>query len=132
MSKKISHVKTEYRQGVWIMYIIVFSLNFLTVNELSTERHFIVWAAKLNQHIYNKGILTSKFGPKDLLLWKRVSSFVSTEDENLWIPSRLMCFNGPTLPERSPLTPPKRKYFTHQKQKAVWRELYPNFLNYCS
>ena len=43
------------------MYIIVFSFNFLTMNELSTERHFIVWAAKLNHHIYFKGILTSEF-----------------------------------------------------------------------
>ena len=42
-------------QRVWIMYIIVFSLNFLTVKELTTERHFIVWA-QLNQHVYYKGI----------------------------------------------------------------------------
>ena len=53
------------------MYTIVFSLNFLTVTKLSTERHFIVWAAKLNQHIYIKGILASKFESKHLLLWKR-------------------------------------------------------------
>ena len=52
------------------MYIIVLSLNFLTVNELSTERHFIVWATKLNQILYYKGIMTSKFGYKDMLLWK--------------------------------------------------------------
>ena len=44
----------ENSQSVWIMYIIVFSLIFLAVKELSTERHFIVWTAKLNQH---KGIL---------------------------------------------------------------------------
>ena len=72
------------------MYIIVFSLNFLTVNELSTERHFIVWAAKLNHYIYFKGILITKFGSKDLLLWKRGSAFVSTEDENLWNYSRVI------------------------------------------
>ena len=74
------------------MYIIVFSLNFLTVKKLSTERHFIVWVAKLNQHVCYKGILTSKFESKDMLLWKRSSTFVSTEDENLWIPPRLMWF----------------------------------------
>ena len=68
----------ENSQIVWIMYI-VFSLNFLTVKELSTEKHFIVWAAKLNQHRYFKGIMTLKFGSKDMLLWKRGSSFVSTE-----------------------------------------------------
>ena len=59
------------------MYSIVFSLNFLMVKELRTERHFIVWTAKLNQC---KGILTSKFGCKDLLLWIGGSVFVSTED----------------------------------------------------
>ena len=57
----------ENSQRVWILYI-VFSLNFLTVKELSTERHFIVWAAKLNQPIYFKDILISEFGSKDLLL----------------------------------------------------------------
>ena len=81
------------------MYIIVFSLNFLTVKELSAERHFIVWAAKLNQY---KGILTSEFESKDMLLWKKGSCFVSTEDENLWINYRLIQFDGPRPPERSP------------------------------
>ena len=75
----------EYTQRVWIIYIIVFSFNFLTVKELSTERHFIVQAAKLNQ---GKGIFTLKFESKDMLLWKRASSFVFTEDENLWVASR--------------------------------------------
>ena len=60
------------------------------MNELSTERDFIVQAAKLSQH---KGTLTSKFESKDMLLWKRGSAFVSTEDKNLWIPSRLMWFD---------------------------------------
>ena len=41
----------ENSQRVWNMYIIVFSLNFLTVKELSTETHFTGWAAKLNQHV---------------------------------------------------------------------------------
>ena len=90
----------EYTQRVWIMYIIVFSLNFLTVKELSTERHFIVWAAKINQHICSKGILIPKFESKDMLLWKRGSSFVFTEDENLWIASRPIWFNGSKPSER--------------------------------
>ena len=59
----------ENTQRVWIMYTIVFSLNLLTVNELTTERHLIVGAAKLEQH---KGILTSKFGSKDMFLGKEV------------------------------------------------------------
>ena len=61
------------------MYIIVLSLDFLTVNKLSTEKYFIVWIAKLSHH---KGILISKFKSKDMLFWKRGSSFVFT-DENL-------------------------------------------------
>ena len=40
---------------------IVFSLNFLTVNALTTERHFTVGAGKLYQHVYFKGTLTLKF-----------------------------------------------------------------------
>ena len=52
-------MKVEYIERVWIMYIIVFSLNFLT-----TETHLILEAAKLNQH---KGS-TSKFVSKDMLL----------------------------------------------------------------
>ena len=67
-------------------------LKFLTVNELSTERYFIVQAAKLNQYIHFKGILTSKFGFKYMLLWKRNSAFVSTEDKMLWIPCHLIWF----------------------------------------
>ena len=81
----------ENSQRIWIMYIIVLSLNFLTVNELNTERHFIIRTAR---HVYYKGIKTSKFGSKDILLRKRSSSLVSTEDENLWIASRLVRFNG--------------------------------------
>ena len=65
------------------MYIIVFSLNFLTVYEQTPERHFIVQTAMLNQHIYFKGFLTSKFESKDMLIWKRGSAFVSTEDKDL-------------------------------------------------
>ena len=71
------------------MHIIVFSLNFLTA-----ERHLFLGIAKLNQHIYFKGILTSVFESEDMSLWKRGSAFISTEDENLWIPSRLMWFDG--------------------------------------
>ena len=74
---------------------IMYFLKFFTVKELNTERYFIVWAAKLNQQIYFKGILNSKYGSKDMLLWKRGSSFLSTEDENLWIASRPTWFDGP-------------------------------------
>ena len=92
----------ENRHRIWIIVIIVFSFNFLTVNELTAERQCIAKAAKLNQHIYFKGILILKFVSKDLLLWKS-SSFVSTEDENLWIASRLLWFHQTRPPENSGL-----------------------------
>ena len=82
----------ENTQNLDYVYYCVF-FEFLTVKELSTERHFIVWDVKLYQHKYYKGIMTSKFGSKDTLLWKRGSSLVSTEDENLWIASRLVWFD---------------------------------------
>ena len=72
----------EYTESLDYVYYCVF-FNFLTVKELSTKRHFIVWAAKQNQDIYFKGILTSKFGSKDMLFWKRRSAFVSTENVSL-------------------------------------------------
>ena len=75
--KKVRHITIDHRTRVWIMYIIVLSLNFLTVNELSTERYFIVWAVKLNLHVYYKGILISEFEPKNMLLWKRDSFLFS-------------------------------------------------------
>lgn len=52
------------------MHTIMFSLNFLTVNEVTSERHWIVWATKLNRHIYIKSALPSKFKFKGMLLWK--------------------------------------------------------------
>ena len=82
--------------------------------------------AKLNQHIYSKGILTSKFGSKDMLLWKRVSAFVSTEDENLWILSRLMWFDGSRPPEMLPCIPLKN-YFTQQKAGCSLERIMPKF-----
>ena len=87
----------ENSQRVWIMYI-VFSLKFLTVKELNTKRHFIVWAAMLIQHVCSKGIMTSKFGSKDMMLW-RGSSFVFTEDETLWIVSIPIWYDRPCPPE---------------------------------
>ena len=84
----------ENRHRIWIIVIIVFSFNFLTVNELTAERQWVAKAAKLNQHIYFKGILILKYVSKDLLLWKS-SAFVSTEDENLWIASRILWSHQP-------------------------------------
>ena len=90
----------ENSQRVWIMYI-VFSLKFLIVKELSTEKHFIIWAAKQNQNRFHKGIMTSEFGSKDIILWKGGPSFVFTEDETLyWIVSRPVWCDLPCPPEK--------------------------------
>ena len=87
----------ENSQRVWIMYI-VFSLKFLTVKELSTDRHFIIWAAKWNQNEYHEG-MTSQFGSKDMML-RKGSSFVFTEEETLWISSIPIWYDRPRPPER--------------------------------
>ena len=89
----------ENSQRVWILYI-VFSLNFLTVKELNTERHFIIWAAKLNQNGYHKGIMTSEFGSEDMKLSKRDSSLVFTADVILWIASIQESYDRPRPNER--------------------------------
>ena len=89
----------ENSQRAWILYIIVLSLNFLTVKELCTERHFIIWTAKLNQNGHHKGIMTSEFWSKNIMLWKS-SSFVFTENETLWILSRQIWYDRPHPPER--------------------------------
>ena len=91
-------------------------MNFLTVNKLSTERHFIVWAAKLHQHIYFKSILTSKFESKDMLLWKRGFVFVP------W-------FDG-TRPLQKVFVNPKDS-LPNKQQEAVWRKQCPNSQNGC-
>ena len=72
-----------YTESLDNVYYCAFS--FLIIIELTAERHLIVGTAKPNKH---KGILTSKFESKDVLLWKRGSVFVSTDDGKLWIPSR--------------------------------------------
>ena len=73
------------------MYVIVIVLSFVF---WTGERHLILGTAK-------KGIWTLKYGFKNLLLWKRSSAFVSTEDEILWIHSRLTWFDTPRPPEVS-------------------------------
>ena len=89
----------KFTESLDYVYYCVF-FEFMTVKELSTERYFIVWTAKLNQRVYYKGLLTSKFESKDMLFWNRDSSLVSTEDENLWNPCRPIWFHGTRPPER--------------------------------
>lgn len=56
------------------------SLNFLTAEEgaIAAKTHWIMKAAKLNQFIYFKSVLTSRCKSKDMLLWERGYVFIST------------------------------------------------------
>ena len=51
--------------------------------------------------------MTSKFGSKDMLFWKRGSFLISEEYENLCIASSLIWFDGTRPRERAPWTPSK-------------------------
>ena len=55
---------------LWIMYVL--SLNFLTINGITTERYLIVRAANLNQH---QDTLTLKFGSKDIYCFGKTFCF---------------------------------------------------------
>ena len=57
-------------------------------------------ATKLIQPMYFKNIMALKFGTKDMLLCKRGSAFVFTEDGKLQIPSRLIWFDQGRPPKR--------------------------------
>ena len=91
----------KFTESLHYVYYCVF-FDFFVCEGPKYRETLIVWAARLNQHIYLKGILISKCGSKHMLHWKRDSSFVSTEDENLWIVSRLILFDGSRAPKRSP------------------------------
>ena len=67
----------ENRHRIWIIVIFVFSFNLLIVNELTAERQWIAKAVKLIKNLHFKGVLTLKFGSKDLLLWKSLSDIAN-------------------------------------------------------
>ena len=90
----------ESTEKFWILYMILLSLNRLTAEKITTAVK--TNAAGLIQFIYFKNTLTPKFKPKDKLLGKRISIFVSTENKKLWILSRLMWFDQARPPETMP------------------------------
>ena len=61
----------ENTQRVWMLYVILLSLNFLMAKEgaKDTKRHLIINAAGLIQQIYFENALTSNFKSKDKLLY---------------------------------------------------------------
>ena len=95
----------ENTQRVWILYIIMLSLNCLTAEEGATaaKRHLNINAAGLIKHKHFVNASTSKLKSKDMLLWRRGIAFVSTENERLWIYSglRKIRFNQGRPPEKS-------------------------------
>ena len=46
--------------------------------------------SELNQPVYFNDVLTSQWNPGDVLQWGRGFDLVSTEEGNLWIPSKLI------------------------------------------
>ncbi|ERE82837.1 putative Pol polyprotein [Cricetulus griseus] len=70
------------------------TLNFLNANDsgqTAAERHWTTEkTAEVNQPVYFKDVLTSVWKPGHVLRWGRGFAFVSTGEENLWIPSKLI------------------------------------------
>ena len=70
------------------------TLNFLNTNEKGTtaaERHWIIEkSSELNQPVYFKDVLTLQWKPGDVLHWGMGFALVSTGEEKLWIPSKLI------------------------------------------
>ena len=84
-------IKMENTQRILILYAIMLSLNCLNAEEGATaaKRYLFINAAELIQDRYFENILASKLKSKGMLLWRRNSAFVSTENERLWIYSEL-------------------------------------------
>ena len=83
------------------------SLNCLNAEEGATaaKRLLFINAAELIQYRYFENTLASKLKSKGMLLWRRDSAFVSTENERLWIYSELrkITFDQGRPPEKSPI-----------------------------
>ena len=78
-------------QRVSILYVTMFSLNYLNAEEGATaaKRYLLINAAELIQDRYFENTLASKLKSKGMLLWRRDFAFVSTENERIWIYSRV-------------------------------------------
>ena len=87
---KKSRIKMENTQSVWILYVIMLSLNCLNAEKKATAaKRYLLINAKLIQDMYFKNTLISKLKSKVMLLWRRGFDFVSTGNERLWIHSEL-------------------------------------------
>lgn len=76
------------------LHSALLTLNFLNADEQNStaaERHWIVEkTAELNQPAYIKDILTSEWKMGNVLRWGRGFAYVSTGEEKLWVPSKLI------------------------------------------
>ena len=97
----------ENAQRIFILYAIMLSLNCLIAEEGATtaKRLLFINAAELTQDRNFENTLASKLKSKGMLLWRRDSAFVSTENERLWIYSELrkIHFDQGRPPEKSPV-----------------------------
>ncbi|ERE85983.1 Integrase, retroviral containing protein [Cricetulus griseus] len=70
------------------------TLNFLNANEkgqIAAERHWTTEkTAELNQPVYFKDVLTSVWKLGHVIRWGRGFALVSTGEEKLWIPLKLI------------------------------------------
>ena len=71
----------------------------------AAKRYLLINAAELIQDRYFENTLASKLKSKGMLLWRRDFTFVSTENERLWIYSELrkIIFGQGRPPEQSPV-----------------------------
>lgn len=71
----------------------LFTLNFLNSNEKGTamERQWTTEkTTELNQSVFFKNVLISEQKPEYVLCWGRSLAFVSTGEEKIWVPSKLI------------------------------------------
>ena len=70
------------------------TLNFLNADDNGQTAAERPWTpektAELNQPVYFKDVLTSVWKTGYVVRWGRGCAFVSTGEENLWIPSKLI------------------------------------------
>ncbi|EGV97888.1 HERV-K_7p22.1 provirus ancestral Pol protein [Cricetulus griseus] len=90
LHKQVGGTKTPKHR----LHNALLTLNFLNANEkgqTAEERHWTMEkTAELNQPVYFKDVLTSVWKPGHVLSWGRGFAFVSTGEEKLWIPSKLI------------------------------------------
>lgn len=90
------HKNEKYRESVPVCYWVIFNFS-------AAKRHWTIQPVRSKKPIYLKNILTSKFKSKIMLLWGRVYALISTENQRLWIHSRLrkIRFDSKRPPEKS-------------------------------